>query len=107
IPMSPADFEKLLGSKISPLTLIGYDKTLRRVHAVRLTNVIFYGAFHRERLTTLGIEALDRFAITGDAANRLEQFIVAHDLRLVHWPSRTEFKTPEAAMKYLRGNGRS
>lgn len=103
IPMSTADFEKLLGSKVSPMTLMGYDKTLRGVHAVQLKKVIIYAAFQGEKLTTLGIEALDRFAITGGAANRLEQFIIKHDLRLVHWPSRTQFKTPEAAMMYLRG----
>jgi hypothetical protein len=107
IPLSPADFEKLLGSLASPMTLTGYDKTLRDVRAARLTNVIIYGAFHGGKVTTIGIEALDRFAIGGEPANRLEQFVVEHDFRLVHWPSRTVFKTPQAAMKYLRGNGTS
>jgi len=87
------------------MTLIGYDDTLRDVHAIRLKNVIIYGAIQGDRLITLGVEALDRFAITGQTANRLEEFFIKHDLRLVHWPSRTVFETPQAAMKYLRGNG--
>jgi hypothetical protein len=106
IPMSPADLEKLFGGRASSMTLMGYDKVLRDVYAIRLKNVIVYAVIHADRMTTLGLEPEDRFVIAGDAGDRLEQFVTEHDLRLVHWRSRTLFETPQAAMKYLRGDGK-
>ena len=105
IPMSVSEFEGLLGGRAYPMTFIGGDKVLQDVHAIGLTNVIIYAVIESDRMTTLGIEAVDRFAMTGDTADRLERFLVQHDLRLVHWRSRTLFETPQSAMEYLRGKG--
>ena len=66
--------------------------------------IIVYAMIVDGKLCTLGIEPLDRFVISGDAADRLERFVTDHDLRLVHWPSRTLFASPKAAMDRLRGN---
>jgi len=105
IPMRLAAFQSLFGEQASPLTIAGYDKVLRDVHAIRLPDVVVYGLIYEDRLRTLGLEPLARCNFTGAAADRLEQFMTEHDLRLVHWRSRTLFDTPQAAMKYLRGTG--
>lgn len=105
IPMSVAEFEKLFGGPASPIALVGNKRILRDVHAIRRKNVVIYAVIQANRMTTLGIEPLDRFAITDEAADRLEQFITEHHLQLIHWPSRTHFETPQSAMNYLRGNG--
>ena len=106
VPMSVADYEKLFGKRASPMTLLGYEKVLRDVHAIPLDNVVVYAVIQNDRIKTLGLEPQGQFAITGDAADRLERFVTEHDLRLVHWRSRTLFETPQVAMKYLRGTGR-
>ena len=105
IPMSVSEFESLFGGRTCPMTFIGSDKALKDVYAVQLSNVIIYAVIEAERMTTLGIEPVDRFAITGDVADRLERLLIQHDLRLVHWRSRTLFETPQSAVEYLRGNG--
>ncbi len=104
IPMTLADFEKLFGGRASSMAVMGNDKCLRDVHAIQLKNVFIYGVIQGDRLTTLGIEPQGRFAITGETADRLEQFITKHNLRLIHWRSRKVFETPPEAIKYLRGN---
>ena len=106
VPMSLAEFEALFGKRASPVTFFGYEKVLRDVHAIPLDNVVVYAVIQNDRIKTLGLEPQGRFAITGDAADRLERILTEHDLRLVHWRSRTLFDTPQAAMKYLRGTGR-
>jgi hypothetical protein len=105
IPWSVADFEELFGEPACPILLIGSEHPLRDVHAIRLENVVIYGMFADGRLTTLGIEPLDRFVIVGETADRLERFLTEHDLRLVHWRSRTLLESPGAVMQYLRGSG--
>jgi hypothetical protein len=104
IPFSVAEFEGMFGGKVAPITIAGYDKVLRDVHAIRLQNLIVYGTISDGKIATLGLEPLDRFTLPDNAAARLEQFVTKHDLRLVHWRSRTLFKTPKDIIKYLRGN---
>jgi hypothetical protein len=104
LPMSVSEFEGLLGGRACPMAF-GSDKVLRDVHAVRLPNVVIYAVIEGDRIATLGIEPVDRFAITGDTADRIERLLIEHDLRLVHWRSRTQFETPQSAMEYLRGKG--
>lgn len=103
IPFTVAEFEEIFGQKVCPITIGGYNRVLKDVHAIRLDNLIIYGTISAGRLSTLGLEPLDRFTLPDEAAGRLENFVTSHDLRLVHWRSRTLFETPKAAMKYLRG----
>jgi hypothetical protein len=103
IPMSGADLEKLFGAKASPMTLRGYDRVLDGASAFRLQGVVACSLIVDGKLTVLGLEAQGRFAIWGELGDRLERFLLDHDLRLVHWRSRTVFETPQASMTYLRG----
>lgn len=105
IPMSVADFENLFGGKVSPITFESYTNALPYVYAIQLEKVVVYGEIREGKLTTLGIQTTDGFKLAGEVADRVEKFLISNNLHLVHWPSRTHFDSPQAAMKYLRGAG--
>ncbi|NQT15237.1 MAG: hypothetical protein HQ582_20945 [Planctomycetes bacterium] len=104
IPFAVSDFEAMFGTQAEPIALLGYDEVLADVYAIRLEKLIVYAVISEGKMTALGLEPLDAFALQGDLAERFGAFLIKHDLRLVHWRSRTLFDSPAEAMEYLRGN---
>lgn len=104
IPFAVSDFEDMFGAQAEPMTIAGFSKILADVYAIRQPTLIVYAVISNGKLTTLGLEPLDGFALRGDLADRFNAFLVEHDLWLVHWRSRTLFDSPADAMDYLRGN---
>ena len=105
IPFAVSDLETMFGSQTEPISLLGYDSVLADVYAISLENLVVYAVISDGKMTTLGLEPLGAFTLQGDLAERFNTFLTKHDLRLVHWRSRTLFESPAHAMKYLTGNG--
>ena len=88
------------------MVLLSGEHALANVYAAWYENVFLYGVIQQNRLTTLGIQPSGRFTLSEEAVQRLGKLVIDHDLKLVHWRSRTVFESPQAAMKYLTGMSR-
>jgi hypothetical protein len=103
IPFTVSDLEAVFGAKVKPITISGYDKVLVDVYAISLENLIVYAVISDGKLRPLGLEPLGRFVLEDEVAQRFGEFLSKHDLKLVHWRSRTLFDSPAETMNYLRG----
>lgn len=93
----------MFDADLKPLSFWDWGWALRNVFVATGENLFVYAEFKDDRLISLGLEPLGRFILPFDVANRLEEFMTAHQIMLVHWRSRTLFDGSAAAMRYLRG----
>jgi hypothetical protein len=103
IPFTRVELSALFKQQLVPVTLREDTQLLRDVHSVRSGRLTFYGQITAGRLRTFGLALDSQPPLQEDVAALLEPFIKRNNLLLVHWPSRTVFASPEAAMTYLRG----
>jgi len=105
IPFSQAELSALFLGQPVAFALGGHPRPLRDVHAVRCGGLTFYSEITDGRLRTLGLHPDAKPPLQENVAARLDPFVRGNSLLLVHWPSRRAFASPEAAMRYLRGQG--
>jgi hypothetical protein len=105
ISMPLAEFEALLGQKTGPMTFFGYDEVLFDVRAVQIDNLLVYAVIQDGHITTIGLDAIDRFTLPSEFLGRLSKFVQEHNVMLVHWRSRTLFESHKDVMAYFGARG--
>jgi hypothetical protein len=99
IPLS--EFELLVGGVTQPMTFYGYGEVLCDVHAARIDNLIIYAHVTDRSVTSIGLHVIEQFSLPTDFAVRFREFLLRHDLMLVHWRSRTLFESSDDVLGYL------
>lgn len=105
LSMPLAAFEALVGQKTHPMTFFGYDEVLRDVHAVKIDNLVVYALIQDDTVTTIGLDAVDKFTLPPESLDRLSKFVHDHNVMLVHWWSRTLFDSHKDVMAYFGVRG--
>lgn len=104
LPWTAPALAAMYATTYTPLAFLDQTDVLAGVATVLVDDgLLVYAQFDAGRVIAMGLHPRGPVALPAAIADPVEAFVRRHQLMLVHWPSRTLFNGPDAAMRYLRG----